>query len=135
MLGAWKNLRRRLACFIDAPTPPAVLPPLPMPRAMAWTAAHQKAWYAFLGTPAGLALMQRMMAMAAANARAGAQDAMNATHSAGRSAGFYDAIEWLESQARIEFEAEPLSGEDADQPATSAHELQGEAQLRAHYSP
>jgi hypothetical protein len=80
--------------------------------------------------------MERMRCVAATNARSGAEDAMNAAHSAGRSTGFYDAIEWLESQARIEFEQNiPISGDGAEQPSLSAHESTGETQWRDRYSP
>ena len=71
-----------------------------------------------------------------ANAINGAQDMMHTTHSAGRSAGFYEALQWLYSQARIEFEQNiEISGADADQSATSAQQPSGEAALREHYSP
>lgn len=136
MFWAWEQLRRRWARHTAAPAAPAVAPILVLPLARAWTPEHQKSWLAFLRTPAGIALMQRMSAAAAANARAGAQDAMHAGHSAGRTTGFYDAFEWLESQARLEFvQTIPISGADAEPSALSAHELQGEAQLRERYSP
>jgi hypothetical protein len=77
-----------------------------------------------------------MRCVAAENARAGATDTISPAHSAGRSTGFYDALEWLDSQARIEFEQTiPISGADADPSATSAHQLHGEAELRERYSP
>jgi hypothetical protein len=110
-----------------------IVPCDPVPQ---WTADHQKAWVTFLGSPAGATLMMRLRQVAGRNALAGAQDMMHPAHSAGRAAGFYDALLWLDSQARIEFEQHiPISGADADQSATSMQPLTGEAALREHYSP
>jgi hypothetical protein len=106
---------------------------LPLPVARQWLPSHQVAWHAFLGTEAGGVLFERMAAAASANAKAGAADSLSATFSAGRTTGFYDAMEWLYSQTRIEFEEE-ISGAGADQPATSADQS-GEAELRERYSP
>jgi hypothetical protein len=110
-----------------------VFPSGPVPQ---WTADHQKAWVTFLASPTGLVLLERMRAVAGKNAMLGAQDMMHAAHSGGRAAGFYDALLWLDSQARIEFEQSiEISGASADQDATSAQPLHGEAALREHYSP
>lgn len=112
---------------------PAKPLPLPLNVARAWLPQHRDNLLNFLASDTGIALMQRMRCVAAANAQAGAADVMHTAHSAGITTGFYDALQWLESQSRIEFET--ISGADADQSATSAQESQGEALLREHYSP
>lgn len=110
-----------------------VFPSGPVPQ---WTPDHQKSWVTFLASPAGLVLLERMRHVASKNALTGAQDMMHAAHSGGRAAGFYDALLWLDSQARIEFEQNiEISGASADQDATSAQQPSGEAALREHYSP
>ena len=106
---------------------------LPLNVAREWLPQHRDNLVNFLASDTGIALMQRMQCVASKNAQAGAADVMHTAHSAGRATGFYDALEWLQSQARIEFET--ISGADADQSATSAQEQQGEALLREHYSP
>ena len=112
---------------------PTVLVSGPVPQ---WTEDHKKAWLTFLVSPTGAVLMARMGHAANVNAINGAQDMMHTTHSAGRSAGFYEALQWLYSQARIEFEQNiEISGASADQDATSAQQPSGEAALREHYSP
>lgn len=109
---------------------------LPSGAAPQWTADHQRAWVTFLASPTGMVLVERMRHVAGTNAINGAQDVMHSAHSAGRTAGFYDALLWLDSQARIEFEQNiEISGADADQSATSAQQPSGEAALREHYSP
>jgi len=120
-----------------APEAAAALPPVWWAKAeAAWTPDHAKALQTFLASPTGRAVLDRMYAAAVANAREGVKDAMHASHSAGHSAGFFDALEWLVSQARIEFEQHiEISGADADQSATSAQQPSGEAALREHYSP
>lgn len=117
--------------------PASVSPsPVPMHLSREWTPADQQAFISYLATMSGYCLIQRMRCVAAENARRGAQDAMSPTYSAGRTTGFYDAIDWLESHARIQFEQTiPISGADADQSATSAQEQQGDALLREQYSP
>lgn len=130
----WSWLQRKPAAEQSAPVSVVtVLPTGPVPQ---WTADHQKAWQTFLASPTGATLLERMRHVASTNAINGAQDVMHTAHSAGRTAGFYDALLWLDSQARIEFEQHiEISGADADQSATSAQQPSGEAALREHYSP
>lgn len=112
---------------------PVLLATGPVPQ---WTPDYQKAWVTFLASPTGMVLIERMRQVAGRNALTGAQDVMHPAHSAGRTAGFYDALLWLDSQARIEFEQNiEISGASADQDATSAQQPSGEAALREHYSP
>ena len=106
--------------------PASPSPVLPLNVARNWTAEHQAVLINFLRTDTGVCLMQRMRCVASESARL-------AVRGSGRMADFYEAIEWLESQSRIEFET--ISGADADQSATSAQELMGEALLREQYSP
>jgi hypothetical protein len=129
-MGKWFNGWRRWLAGRE--TPPAS--PLPLPVAPDWRPQHKDALVSFFKSEAGTVLVQRMAAVAAHNARAASQDAMHASHSAGRAAGFYDALEWLASQSRIEFETR-ISGAAADQAATSAQPSEGEAALRELLSP
>lgn len=127
-------LLKWLVRWLSAETPQATKPlPLQLPVAREWTPTDKNTWRTFLQGGTGVTLMQRMTAMASANAKAASHDAMHSAHSAGRAAGFYDAITWLESLAVIEFE--PISGADAEQSATSAQSQQGEDSLRELLSP
>lgn len=134
MLRLWQWLKRWGAQ--PETVAPAVPSLLPLPHAPEWQPQNKAEWISFLATPTGMILRQRLYAAAAENARNGATDAMHSAHSAGRSTGFYDAILWLESQARIEFEQQiPISGASSELGATSAQEHQGDALLRELYSP
>jgi hypothetical protein len=113
--------------------PAKPLPALPILVARGWTPADKDILINFMASATGICLMQRMRCVAGEMARQGAGDVMHTAHSAGRTSGFYDAMGWLESQSRIEFET--ISGADADQSATSAQEQQGDALLRELYSP
>lgn len=127
----WNRVRRWLARLIgDAP---AASPPLPLNVARVWLPQHRDNLINFLKSDTGICLLQRMQCVASEMARQGAGDVMHTAHSAGRTSGFYDALSWLESQSRIEFET--ISEADADSSATSAQEQKGDALLRELYSP
>lgn len=136
----WLLRVRSAECGVR-PEHPAALPQqhptvLPLVVARDWTPDDQKNLVNFLASPTGMTLIQRMQCVGAANARRGAQDFMHAPYSAGRTTGFFDATEWLLSQAHIEFEQRiGISGASSDLDATSAQPLHGEAALREHYSP
>lgn len=64
-----------------------------------WTANEALILRTFLSSPTGTILLQRARAMESINAIKGANDVFHTQHSAGRTAGFSDAINWLESLA------------------------------------
>ena len=132
MIGVVGKVKRWLVrLLMGEPVKP--LPALPILVARAWTPADKDNLINFLATDTGIGLIQRMRCVAGEMAKQGAGDVMHTAHSAGRTSGFYDAMGWLESQARIEFET--ISEAEADSSAISAREQQGDALLRELYSP
>jgi hypothetical protein len=132
MIGVVGKVKRWLVrLLMGEPVKP--LPALSILVARAWTPADKDNLINFLATDTGICLIQRMRCVAGEMAKQGAGDVMHTAHSAGRTSGFYDAMGWLESQARIEFET--ISEAEADSSAISAREQQGDALLRELYSP
>lgn len=64
-----------------------------------WTGQEAMMLKTFLTSPTGILLMQRARWVEATNAINGAADVFHTQHSAGRSQGFSDAVNWLESLA------------------------------------
>jgi hypothetical protein len=77
-----------------SPNIPEVYKPTPD-----WTVNEAIIWRTFLANPTGQILLKRARAMESINAIKGANDVFHTQHSAGRTAGFSDAINWLESLA------------------------------------
>jgi hypothetical protein len=71
-------------------------------QASDWTKSEAEILRTFLNSPTGQLLIQRARFLEAANAIKGANDVFHTQHSAGRTAGFSDAINWLESLASDE---------------------------------
>lgn len=125
------KVRRWLArLLVGEPANPR---PLPVYMIRNWTPHDKDNLINFLASETGKTLVSRMHTIGMQMAMQGAEDLMHTAHSAGRTAGFLDAIRWLESQSRIEFET--ISEADADSSATSAQEQKGDALLRELYSP
>lgn len=91
---------------------PAALP------APDWTEDNRRVWSQFLKSDVGWVLWQRMLAVSNDLAQRSCQDSMHTAHSAGRAAGFRDAVDWLHSLSRVSRDtdttaSEATPGEDA----------------------
>ena len=64
-----------------------------------WTQQEAMILRTFLNTPTGEILLKRARSLESVNAINGSKDVFHTQHSAGRTAGFSDAINWLESLA------------------------------------
>lgn len=67
-----------------------------------WTQQEAIIWRTFLASPTGQILLKRARQMESINAINGSKDVFHTQHSAGSTAGFSDAINWLESLASEE---------------------------------
>lgn len=87
----------------------------------------------FLGTETGAKLMQRGRSLEYSNAISGAKDQFHTVHSAGRTAGFSDALNWIDSCASEEMFSR-VTGVQATKQNTSDSE-QDDAALLEKFSP
>lgn len=93
---------------------------LELPKPAPWTADDVTEFRRFLGTVTGQRLLARARCLEYRNALAGCNDSITTSHSAGRGAGFSDAINWLESLSRVTGDqvtgAEPANSNDSRPP-------------------
>lgn len=65
-----------------------------------WREDDKARWLTFLDSETGKRLMLRAHAVLFQNALEGCKDSFTTAHSAGRAAGFAEAIEWMQSLSR-----------------------------------
>lgn len=92
-----KRLLQRL--FAPEVKPAVVQRSFALPPVTEWGESEARVWRTFLESPTGKTLMLRARGLEYANAVRGAQDQFHTVHSAGRTAGITDALNWLESLA------------------------------------
>lgn len=133
-----REVRREVPDFLPA-----------CPAAPDWSLEHQVVLNRFLATDAGDVFLARMRAVEADLARRMVQDVMHTSHSAGRAAGFGDAVKWVNSlrKANVPDEAnefsersssasdDTLAGVAEGQQATDGRDPKGEDRLLERYSP
>lgn len=90
-----------------------------------WREDDRARWLTFLNSETGKRFLLRAHAVLFENALQGCKDSITTTHSAGKAAGFAEAIEWMQS----------LSRSASDKAENDAQTPEGEPSLRELLAP
>lgn len=123
------ELEEKIRNFPKPPEPK----PISAPISPDWLSSDILSLRKFLNDESGRKLIQRGRAISFANAIAGSNDQFHTVHSAGRTAGFSEALNWIESCASDEMLSR-VTGAQATKQNTSDSE-QDDAALLERFSP